>query len=494
MRWTADEQSERAFGAVTFAAFDPASAAHRAAATALHDRLVAIGFGPRDAAARFGVAELVDVRPPRVAFYDAYVLAHDAAGRAARFFVLHMHEANAGLRAWLGDELIAFLADMGAIVAVEDGWQSIVSVTWIGERLILADARAYNAVWPGEPPGDYVMPPGGDSLGLTRVAPREPRARTLDLCCGSGVQALTAAAWSDEVVGVDLNPRALRFARFNAAANRIDRATFLPGDTYAPIGDARFDAILANPPFVPWPAEDDALLFRGGGVRGEDVVQRILAGAVTHLAPGGRLALVADFADVDDLPARIARWQGEQRRTLLLLERHHALLDYAELHAAHLEGAARRSELVRLVRHYETSGIRTLDFGYLVQDGEPGGTSVMRTANALAGPIAADVSAWFAHQRRFARGGIDDAELGLAPGLSLIRMERRAPDGRTTTSFALDPGAATMLEAIPVSALGFALLERIAAGTLRPRDMDDPAEVSELARLLAGGWVRIVRG
>jgi carbamoyltransferase len=491
---TADEESARTFGGVTLGAFQPSLPAHRAAAAAFHDRLVAIGFGPAAAAACFGVGELVDVRPARVGFYDADVLARDAAGLAARFFVLHLPAAEGELRGWLGDELVAFVREIAAIVPAGTGWRSVVSVNWIGDRLILADARAYNAVWPGEPAPDYVMPPGADSLGLVRVAPREPSRRTLDLCCGSGAQALTAAAWSDEVVGVDLNPRALRFARFNAAANRIDRATFLLGDAYAPVRGERFEAILANPPFVPWPAGDAALLFRGGGARGDDVLQRILAGAVEHLSRPGRLAVVADFADVDDLGARITGWQGAQRRTLLLLERHHALLDYAELHAAHREGAQRHADVVRLLRHYEASGLRTLDFGYLLQDGEPGHLTVMRTANALRGPIAADVAAWFAHQQRFARGGIDHAELALAPGLQLVSTATRAPDGRATTSYAVEAADDSMLESIAVSPLAFALLERVAAGTLRPGAMDEVDEVSELARLLDGGWVRVVRG
>jgi len=494
MLLTADAQSERLFGAATFAAFDASSMAHRAAAAAVHDRLVAIGFGPRTAAALFGVSELVDVRPARVDFYDDFVLARDAAGCAARFFVLHMRATDAELRAWLGDAALAFLREMAAIVADGDGWRSVVSITWIGERLIFTDARAYNAIWPGEPAADYVMPPGHDSLGLVRVAPHTPRRRTLDLCCGSGVQALTASAWSEAVVGVDVNARALRFARVNAAANRIEHATFVQGDVYDPVGGERFEAILANPPFVPWPNDGSPLLFRGGGVRGEDIVRRILAGAPAHLSDGGWVAIVADFADVDDLGARIAAWQGAPRRTLLLLERHHALLEYAELHAAHHEGAERRAEVVRLLRHYEASAIRTLDFGYLLQDGEPGHLSVMRNANALRGSIATDVAAWFAHQQRFAQGRIDDAKLALAPGLQLVTTATRAPDGHRTTVYAVEAAAGSMLESVAVSPLAFALLERVAAGTLQPRAMTDADEVSELARLLDGGWVRIVRG
>jgi carbamoyltransferase len=488
---TADEASASAFGSATFAAFDPASSAHRAAARAWCERLVEIGFGPKAAALLFGVSKMTAIEPRRVAFYDAFVLARDAAGHAARFFVLHLTETEADLRTWLGDDLIAFLDAMAAIVRVEGGWRSIVSIAWIAKRMIVADARAYNVVWENEPADDYVMPPGHDTRGLVRVAPRTPRRRTLDLCCGSGVQALVAAAYSDEVVGVDVNPRALRFARVNAAANGIDRATFVLGDTYAPLGGARFDAILANPPFVPWPDDDAGLLFRGGGARGEDVLARILAGAVTHLEAPGSLAIVADFIDADELPQRVARWQGEERRTLMLLERRHTLLGYAERHAAHLDGDARKAAVLRLLRHYEASGIRTLDYGVLVQDGERGGTQVMRPAVAAQRTVAIDVAAWFAHQRRFARGRIDEATLVLAPGLELVRECRRRADGTHDETYAVEPGPRSMLAATPVSPLAFALLERVGAGTLVPRDMDDAAEVRELGALLAGGYVRI---
>ena len=88
---------------MTFAAFDPASTAHRAKAAALHDRLVEIGFGQNSAAALFGVTKMTAVAPRRVAFYDRFVLANDAAGRAARFFVLHLPQTDRELRAWLGE-------------------------------------------------------------------------------------------------------------------------------------------------------------------------------------------------------------------------------------------------------------------------------------------------------------------------------------------------------------------------------------------------------
>lgn len=450
-----------------------------------------IGFGPQRAAALFGLREIADVRASRAAYYDAFVLPRDAAGRAARFFVLHEVEPEEDLRAWLGDDLVRFLSELGTIGAVEGGWRSIVSATWFADRLILADARAYNVVWHGDPFPDYVMPPGGDSVGLFRVAPRTPRRATLDLCCGAGAQGIGAAAFSEQVTGVDLSPRALRFARFNAAANRIENATFVLGDCYEPIGDARFGAILANPPFVPRP-EADALLYRGGGPLGDDVVRRILAGAAERLAPDGVVTIVADVANVDSLPPRMRAWQGQSRRTLLLLQNRYALVNYAETHAAHLpEGAPREAELVRLLRHFAGAGIETLDFGYLIQGSEPGGTRVMRTPAALAGAIADDVADWFRHQRRLERGGIDDAALSLAPRTALVRELVKAADGSTAESRQLLPGPGSLHEARQLAPSAFDVLDRIAGATLRPRDFTDEAERRSLDALLDEGTVRL---
>ena len=489
---TADDYSERNFGGKTFAAFESPLPAHRAAAAALHDRLVGIGFGPDRAAALFGLAEIADVRASRAAYFDAFVLPHDAAGRAARFFVLHLPEPESELRAWLGDAGVDLLIEMSALVTVDGRRRSLVSASWFAGRLIFADARAYNAVWPGEPFADYVMPPGGDSVGLTRVAPRTPRRATLDVCCGAGAQALAAAAYSEGVVGVDLNPRALRFARFNAAVNRIEHATFVPGDVYDSLGDARFDAIVANPPFVPWPPDDDELLYRGGGATGDDVLARILAGAIARLEPHGSLAIVADFANAASLAERIARWQGEPRRTLIVLQHHYELLAYAETHAAHHDDSARRqAQVVRLLRHFERADIRSLDFGYIVQDATPGSAHLVRTAAPLTASISSDIEAWFVHQRRLAAGEVAGLLLELAPGLGLVDVAERAADGKTSASCYVAPGPASLHQSCAVARSALALLIRVAAGGLRPRDVTEETAARELHELLRGGLIRL---
>ena len=487
----ADEYSARHFGAATFAAFDSGDDAQRESAAALRDRLVAIGFGPDRAGGLFGLADVADVRAGRTAYYDALVLPPDAAGAAARFFVLHEPQTEAELRGWLGDASVDVLHSMAALVNTGGRLRSLVSATWFAGALIFADARAYNALWPGDPYPDYVMPPGGDSVGLERVAPRAPRNAALDICCGAGAQSLAAAAYSKHVTGVDVNPRALRFARFNAAANRIEHAHFVQSDVYEALANARFDTILANPPFVPWPPGDDELLYRGGGPTGDDVVARILAGAVSRLEPGGALTIVADLANVASLAERIARWQGETRRTLILLQRHYELLEYAETHAAHHDRSAQRqAQTVRLVQHFDRAGVASLDFGYIVQDGMAGPALVQRTGAMLGGAISTDVGAWFAHQRRLAAGQIENARLSLAPQLRLVDIAERAPDGTVCTSCYAAPGPQSLHENTAVSRGAFAVLMRVAAGGLRVRDVHEPDAARELVPLLVRGLVR----
>lgn len=499
---SADEYSARRFGAATFAAFDPDNHQHRRAAGDLHDALTAAGFGPERAPALFGLTEIASVRPSRTAYYDAFVLPADDAGAAARFFVLHEPQPESRLRAWLGRAGVDFLHAMAALVPGDGGVRSLVSATWFAGRLIFTDARAYNAVWPQAPFADYVMPPGGDSVGLERVAPRTHRRSTLDLCCGAGAQTLAAAAYSERVVGVDVNARALRFARFNAAVNRVEHAGFVAGDLYAPLGSARFGAIVANPPFVPWPPDDGPstssgqaqLLYRGGGARGDDVLARIMRGAVDRLEPDGTLTVAADLANVASLAARIAEWQGQARRTLILLQQHHELLDYAETHAAHHDlPAERQAQTVRLLRHYRDAGVRSIDFGYIVQDAAAGPAFVQRTTAALAGSITDDVADWFAHQRRLARGDIADLELRLAPHVALDDIAERSPAGEVSTSCYVAPGSGSIHEAGAVSRAAFGVLIRVAAGGMRVRDAGNPDAVRELALLLARGLVRFAR-
>ena len=153
------------------------------------------------------------------------------------------------------------------------------------------------------------------------AAPAEPEAaseapaanatsmRVLDLCTGSGVQAVVAGLRcpGSQLTLVDRSDRALRFAAFNLRLNNIssDRTTLLRGDLYTALDRApsaeQFDLITANPPFVPNPgraagvANTAGALFADGGRRGDDVLRRIVQGAADRLRDGGELRAVSSL-------------------------------------------------------------------------------------------------------------------------------------------------------------------------------------------------------
>ena len=256
------------------------------------------------------------------------------------------------------------LLDLGLLLDCQTPWDLIASPVQIyplamnddddeePHDLLLATDFDYESALPTRM---AVMPIGYDSLNLVRLAPhliRETVPNLLDLCTGSGIQALAALAndLAEHVVACDISPRAVRFTNFNAHLNGLDsRLTACVSDVYSSIMDTPsdglttlqphhltspstfcepgtasdwhrltvrrpFDAILSNPPFVAVPSfkelpskdEDKTslhaqwALYADGGPDGADVLRAIMAGArdPLWLRPGGALAIVTEFPNI----------------------------------------------------------------------------------------------------------------------------------------------------------------------------------------------------
>jgi len=120
-------------------------------------------------------------------------------------------------------------------------------------------------------------------------APDSMRPRALDVGTGSGISAIFAARLGYQVVGVDLNPEAVRCARINVLLNHLDELVEIhPGDLFEPVGGQRFDLVVFNPPF-----------FRGApsdrldqAWRAPDVIERFAGGLGQVLRPGGQARIV----------------------------------------------------------------------------------------------------------------------------------------------------------------------------------------------------------
>lgn len=130
---------------------------------------------------------------------------------------------------------------------------------------------------------------------------REP-ASILDVGTGCGAIAIACAlTFPDaEVLATDISEDALAVARANAERHGVTpRLNCLRADLYDGLADRRFDLIVSNPPYVgrdelavldPEYRHEPEIAFTGGQ-DGLDVVEKLLFGAVEHLASDGLLVL-----------------------------------------------------------------------------------------------------------------------------------------------------------------------------------------------------------
>ncbi|MCU0794559.1 MAG: peptide chain release factor N(5)-glutamine methyltransferase [Akkermansiaceae bacterium] len=126
------------------------------------------------------------------------------------------------------------------------------------------------------------------------------KATILDMGTGSGCLGISLAHDfpTARVSLVDVSPDALELARENAAATGTENVDFLHSDLFSALpGDACFDLIVANLPYVPEgeavsrEVRHDPALALFSGPDGLDLIRRFIPAAAARLQPGGWLAM-----------------------------------------------------------------------------------------------------------------------------------------------------------------------------------------------------------
>ena len=117
----------------------------------------------------------------------------------------------------------------------------------------------------------------------------------LDMGTGTGVGAVFAARRGYKVIGVDINPEAVRCARINVLLNNLEeKIDIRPGDLFEPVSEEQFDLITFNPP---WFRGEPKNLFDLAW-RSNDVMERFAEGLPDRLTETGR-ALILLSTDGD---------------------------------------------------------------------------------------------------------------------------------------------------------------------------------------------------
>lgn len=174
---------------------------------------------------------------------------------------------------------------------------------WVASDLSEAATRA-------PLPPEHVLGIGPASTTLASWTIRRRVSRALDLGTGSGVQVLHLAGHCAAVTATDLSERALAFAAFTAALNRVE-VELLPGDLLAPVTGRAFDLVVSNPPFVITPRGGDAprYEYRDGGRPGDQLVRSLVRDVGAALRPGGVAQLLGNWEVPDGATWREV-WTG----------------------------------------------------------------------------------------------------------------------------------------------------------------------------------------
>jgi methylase of polypeptide subunit release factors len=189
------------------------------------------------------------------------------------------------------------LGDVGALV--EAGWlerdgdrlRACVRLLPIGPLLVASDAQ---------PSEEAVGAPDLSALNLAGCLPARVQGAALDVGCGAGLIALLLGRAGAQVIGSDIDERALAFARLNGEVNAIP-ARFVAGDLF---GAERgpFSLITFNAPLLRAPLAVDAGAAPRylTSPRGEALALEFVRGLADRLAPGGEALLHAQLTPALD--------------------------------------------------------------------------------------------------------------------------------------------------------------------------------------------------
>jgi methylase of polypeptide subunit release factors len=204
------------------------------------------------------------------------------------------------LREHCSDRIIALLKEADELEVAEDALRSKVRFSTLADRLFVHSSfptESSNAVFFGPDTYRFARALRQALEGMEIATPFT----IIDIGCGSGAGGLFAALQlmprtPVDVILSDINPKALRYARVNAALNQVPNVRTVLSDVFDKINDPG-NLIISNPPYL---VDAGARLYRhGGGEFGFELSLRIAEASIDRLAPGGRLLLYTGTPVID---------------------------------------------------------------------------------------------------------------------------------------------------------------------------------------------------
>jgi SAM-dependent methyltransferase len=322
---------------------------------------------------------------------------------------------------WVGIGLVGIAGGSAAARFRLSPWQDMVIASDSPGRLLSAEGH------------DYVMGIGGSSLTLANLTIRRPCRMTLDLGAGCGFQAFLAARHSEHVVAVDRNPRATKFARFNARLNGLENLECREGDLFGPVEGMTFDLIVSNPPFVISP--ETRYIYRDSGMAGDEVCRRIARDAPSFLNEGGFCQILCNWAEYagQDWRERLRGWgEGSGCDVWVMRNQSRDTATYAAnwlRHTERLETENLPERFDEWLAYYQRCGIERVGGGVITLRRRSGGRNWFHADDGfetMLGYCGDQVLAGF-EARDFLDGVTDDGALlrtapRLCPDVRLVKQ------------------------------------------------------------------------
>jgi len=289
--------------------------------------------------------------------------------------------------ATLAPQLLRELERAGLVELTDRGLRATVKLAPHGDILIACDRAYYRDSETHA--ADLVTGVSSPAILLADLTVRRAARSALDLGTGGGIQALLLAKHCRRVVAVDVNPRALEFARMNAGLNGIDNIELRLGSWFEPVANERFDLITANPPYVMSP--DSTFLYRDSGMPADSLCRQLVQEIPDHLEEGGFGHILVSWAQrsSEEWSAPLRRWIKELPCDVWLL---HYLTEDPLTQAGKwnqplvYDGmAAYGSAIDRWVDYYRREGIEQIAFGAVILRKRSGASNWIRADSFQAG-------------------------------------------------------------------------------------------------------------
>lgn len=257
------------------------------------------------------------------------------------------------------------LIEAGVLKTAGGMIEACVRIMPLDDLLVVSDRRYVGA----ELPYDMVMGAGLSSSILMSGTIRRASARTLDLCAGSGIQGIAAAAYSRTVLALEKNAHAIELGILAAVLNGVGNIEFRESDFYSAAEGERFDLIVANPPYVISPEAE--FQFRDSGLGTDHVGEHVVRNGPRFLNEGGYCQLVCDWANYRgrDWREHLADWASNSGCDMLVLRgRETTAREYPTIGHTEVFGGSPQVYLQRARRwlaYYREHEIESMNFGLI---------------------------------------------------------------------------------------------------------------------------------